>query len=379
MRGGKVWIDVWTGSRNLSRRILSLQKQSSGVLDCAIHCFGGKVGKLSFLDLERPQSAHRQLCGIRQNFTEQFRRMLFRQFPGWEISALTSSLDLRRSFSAIYPRARLARGNQEIAALACPRIEDESGLLTSALLWYDHVRTHSPDAHTSLALFFPEAAGNLTSQRLRWLSGASLHSEACRLFRFNAHGSAGEVDARDLGNLDTRVRTTPAHENSAKDAIFDSSERQLEISVRSNLALIDPTLLPRPVHEQVLTFAAMDRDLIDLLAVSFSGRLAVLELKVSEDLHLPVQALDYWMRIRWHLQRGELQHLFPQVPLESTPPKLLLVAPAMSFHSTNSAVLRYFSPEIEVERVGINSYWQQHLRVVMRLQAAAAPISHRSS
>ena len=89
-------------------------------------------------------------------------------------------------------------------------------------------------------------------------------------------------------------------------------------------------LLPSPIHGQVLTFAAGDRDLIDLLAVSCEGRLAVLELKITEDLHLPMQALDYWMRIRWHAERNELQHLFPGIPLAHTLPKLLLVAPAIA-------------------------------------------------
>ncbi len=385
MRGGKLWIEVWAETRSVARRVLAIERHSTGVLDCTIHRFGGKPGKLSFLDLDRPQSAHKKLCGIRQNFTEQFRRMLFRQFPGWDVSALTCSLDLRRSFSAIYPRARLALGNRQIAALACPTVEDEPALLTSALLWYDHVCTHSPqDVETSLTLFLPETAGNLTAHRLRWLTGGSLASTAStagvRLIRFNAHGSAGEVDPHDLGNLDTRVSTTAANPKSAeKDQGCSFSERRLEAAIRCNLAAIDPTLAPSPVHAQVLTFAATDRDLIDLLAVSFAGRLAVLELKVSEDLHLPIQALDYWMRVRWHAQRGELQHLFPQTPLENTPPKLLLVAPAMAFHSSNCIVLRYFSPEIEVERVGINSDWQQHLKVVMRLEGAAVPISHGGS
>src|SRR5690242_5513911 len=49
-------------------------------------------------------------------------------------------------------------------------------------------------------------------------------------------------------------------------------ERWLESAVRSNLPIIDASLLQSPVHGQVLTFAAGDRDLIDLLAVSSSGR-----------------------------------------------------------------------------------------------------------
>ena len=217
--------------------------------------------------------------------------------------------------------------------------------------------------------------------RLRWLTGRSLDA---RLFRYNVHGSAGEVDPQDLGNLQTRLATTACHTGHvgsfARSAapLIDSSERSLEVLVRSCPAVIEPSLAPSPVHGQVLTFAAGDRDLIDLLAISASGRLAVLELKASEDIHLPLQALDYWMRIRWHAQRGELQHLFPAVPLAPAPPRLLLVAPAMSFHSSNASILRYFSPEIEVERVGINSDWQHNLKVVLRLKGGDVPISHGS-
>lgn len=386
MRSGKVWIEAWSEARTLTRQILSIERHATGVLDCTIQRFGGKPGKLSFLDLDRPQSAHKTVCGLRQTFAEQFRRMLFRQFPGWDISTLTCSMDLQRSFSAIYPRARLLRGNQQIAALACPNPQDESALLTSALIWHEYVRSYGPHGmETSLSLFLPDGAGNLTAHRLRWLTDGGLgqsngrRSSCVRLFRFNPHGSAGEVDPDDLGNLETRVNTTAGQAGPPDPAAFSYSERCLESAVRSQIGLLDSTLLAAPVHGQVLSFAAADRDLIDLLAVSLSGRLAVIELKVSEDIYLPIQALDYWMRIRWHAQRGELEHFFPAVPLQSTPPKLLLVAPAMSFHSTNSTVLRYFSPEIEVERVGINSEWQQHLKVVMRLGGASVPISHGGS
>jgi len=377
IHSGRLWIEVWSGTRSVSRRIIAIEHHATGVLDCKIQRFGGNPGKLSFLDLDRPQTAHKSLCGVRQSFAGQFRRMLSRQFPGWEISTLSSGMDLQRSFSPIFPRARLSRGNQQIAAMACPAVHDEAALLTFALIWFDHLRAHTPPpAHISLSLFLPDTAGNLSSHRLRWLRGETID---IRLFRFNGHGSAGEVDARDLGNLDTRLRSGPRRVDSREKFSPLGSERCLESSVRANIPRIDPCLLPAPVHGQVLTFAAGDRDLIDLLAVSASGRLCVLELKVSEDLHLPMQALDYWMRVAWHADRSELQHLFPAIPLERRPPKLLLVAPAMSFHSSNSTILRYFSPEIEVERIGVNSDWQRHFKVVLRLDGADAPISHGSS
>ncbi len=33
----------------------------------------------------------------------------------------------------------------------------------------------------------------------------------------------------------------------------------------------------------------------------------MIELKASEDVHLPLQALDYWMRVQWHVERREFQ------------------------------------------------------------------------
>jgi hypothetical protein len=461
LRAGRVWIELWCETRSISRRILAIERQAIGVLDCAVQRFGGKSAKLSFLDLDRPQSAHKALCGARQSFSEQFRRMLSRQFPGWEIATLSSGMDLQRSFSPVFPRARITRGNQQLAALACPDIQDESAMLTFALIWHHHLRAHAGQGtQTSLCLFLPAAAGCLTAHRLRWLTGNMLQT---RLFRFNAHGSAGEVDARDLGNLQTRVsphyvqallsahlsallaRLTaidgvgycpelngaismrcrglefariedgrlllgietkrevsashtqhveqlaaqisdagigPARRAATymhRPAVQTFPERWLESSVRSSLSTIDASLLQNPVHGQVLTFAAGDRDLIDLLAVSPSGRLAVLELKASEDIHLPLQGLDYWMRIAWHAQSGELEHLFPGILLDGKPPRLLLVAPAICFHSSNASVLGYFSQDIEVERIGVNSDWHENLRVVLRLKGADRPISHRSS
>ncbi|MBV9304126.1 MAG: hypothetical protein JOY62_11855 [Acidobacteriaceae bacterium] len=387
IRSGRVSIEVWCETRSISRRILAIERHATGVLDCTVHRFGGKPGKLSFLDLDRPQTAHKTTAGLRHNFAEQFRRMLSRQFPGWEICTLSCGMDLQRSFSPVFPRALLVRGNRQIAALACSDRQDEPALLSSALIWHDYVHAHRRSgAQTSLGLFLPDTAGNLSAHRLKWLTGKPLEAY---LYRFNSHGSAGEVDPQDLGNLQTRLSTQCKQERfecnatglppAARQSLIEAPERYLELSVRSNLSAIDARLLPDPVYSQVLTFAAGDRDLIDLLAVSLSGRLAVLELKASEDIHLPLQALDYWMRIRWHTQRGELQHLFPGISLEETLPQLLLVAPAMCFHPSNAIVLSYFTPAIDVERVGVNSDWRHNFKVVMRLKGAETPVSHRSS
>ncbi len=145
-------------------------------------------------------------------------------------------------------------------------------------------------------------------------------------------------------------------------------EAWLESQVRAHIEQIDATLLPRPLYGQVPQFAAGERGLMDVLAVDRDGRLAILEVKASEDVHLPLQALDYWMRVKWHLERAEFRGrgYFPNVELRTEPPRLLLVAPALEFHPSNETVLRYFSREVEVERVGVGIEWRKELRVMFR-------------
>ncbi len=381
IQSGRLTIEIWNENRSISRRILALQRRASGILDCAIHRFGGKPGRLSFLDLDRPQTAHRSLTGSRQNFAEQFRTMAARQFPGWAIECLTVSQDLRRSFSGVYPRARLTQGRHTVAAIACSNPLEELQFLTFALIWHHALQARAEPGHmVSLALFLPERSGNVTAHRLRWLNQQRLQPV---VYLYNQHGAAGQVDPHDLGNLDTRVasqfaRGTDFASAHAPHLVADGPpEHWLESVVRANITKIDAELMPFPVHRQVLTFAAEDRDLIDLLAASPGGRLCVLELKASEDLHLPIQALDYWMRVAWHTQRGELNHLFPTIAVQALPPKLILLAPAMDFHSTCADILSYFAPEIEVERVGVNSDWRNELRVILRLAGASRPVSQR--
>lgn len=139
---------------------------------------------------------------------------------------------------------------------------------------------------------------------------------------------------------------------------------------------MDPNLLPAPVYGQVPAMAGGERGIIDLLAAGRDGRLAVLELKASEDIHFPLQTLDYWMRVKWHLDRGEFTQLgyFPGLALRPEPPRLLLVAPALDFHPKTEVILRFFAPQIEVERIGLAADWRAQLEVMFRLRGAERPV-----
>jgi hypothetical protein len=148
-------------------------------------------------------------------------------------------------------------------------------------------------------------------------------------------------------------------------------ERWLESLIIRNVSAIDHRLDSRWVYSQVPAFTASDRAMIDVLTVSADGRLAVLELKADEDLHLPLQGLDYWARVSWHNARKEFPRFgyFGGTQLSDKSPLLYLVAPALRVHPTTDKLLRYFSPEIDWQLVAVNEDWREEIKVVFRKHA----------
>jgi hypothetical protein len=140
-----------------------------------------------------------------------------------------------------------------------------------------------------------------------------------------------------------------------------------------------PRFDPHHVYTQVPAIAgAKDRGMLDLLGVTADGRLAVIELKADDDLHLALQGLDYWIRVRHHhLQHadaksglGEFQRhgYFRGVELSPLPPRLYLVAPALHIHPATEIILRYFSPRVEWNLLALDERWRSKIRVIWRRQ-----------
>jgi hypothetical protein len=157
-------------------------------------------------------------------------------------------------------------------------------------------------------------------------------------------------------------------------------ERWLESLVVADVSVIDERLLSqssdsRLLYSQVPAFSAADRAMLDVLAVTRDGRLAVVELKADEDIHLPLQGLDYWSRVAWHHTRGEFPRFGYFVGRELSPekPLLYLVAPALHVHPATDILLRYLAPEIPWEFVGIDEHWREGVKVVFRKR----PEAHR--
>lgn len=145
-------------------------------------------------------------------------------------------------------------------------------------------------------------------------------------------------------------------------------ERWLESLVLEDCTRIDAFLDPRYLYSQMPAVAAGDRGVLDLLGVTRRGRLVVIELKASEDIQLPMQAVDYWLRVRRHQRDGDFERYgyFSGITLDPKPALVYLVAPALRFHPTIDTLLRYLSAEICVSRVGLNENWRRGLKVMFR-------------
>jgi hypothetical protein len=178
-----------------------------------------------------------------------------------------------------------------------------------------------------------------------------------------------ETDFTNLVRLAAAVRHKDGPKNHALWRMHP--ERWLESIAGENIEALDGRMRADFVYRQMPAFSAADRAMIDILAMTHTNRLAVIELKADEDIHLPLQGLDYWARVAWHQERGEFAQFgyFAGREIAAEKPLLMLVAPALHVHPATDTILRYFSPEIEWELLGIDERWREELRVVFRKRA----------
>jgi hypothetical protein len=190
-----------------------------------------------------------------------------------------------------------------------------------------------------------------------------------------------------LRDLVTRLFARRQPDGDRRDPLFRMQpERWLESSLRRDVAPLeahDTRLQPDYLYAQVPAFAAADRGMLDLLTVTEDGRLAVIELKADEDLHLALQGLDYWIRVRHHhLQHadnitglGEFQRhgYFGGIHLAPLPPRLYLVAPALRIHPATEIILRHLSPQVEWTLIALDERWRTKIKSVWRKRHTDKP------
>jgi hypothetical protein len=175
--------------------------------------------------------------------------------------------------------------------------------------------------------------------------------------------------------LMARLCTSRRPDSRDRDALWRMQpERWLESLIVRDVSTLDDRLDSTYVYSQVPAFAATDRAMIDVLTSTHSGQLAVIELKADEDIHLPLQGLDYWARVQWHHERAEFSEFgyFPGKLLSTAAPWLVLAAPALRVHPATDSLLRYLNPQIEWTLVGLDENWRSGVKVVFRKRSSLA-------
>jgi hypothetical protein len=218
--------------------------------------------------------------------------------------------------------------------------------------------------------------------------GSDAHSFAHQqqiTFGAGANESPLTDETEDLcRELCARLFASRHRDGTHKDPLFRiQPERWLESEFRAGLSTLLPGLRGDQIYSQVPAFSAGDRGMLDLLALDHTGRLVVIELKADEDMHLPLQALDYWIRVRAlnadrqriagtdrPVSAFEREGYFPKAEVSLEPPRLLLAAPALRIHPANLTVLRYLSPEVEWELIALSEHWRHELQIVFRKHPA---------
>jgi hypothetical protein len=191
----------------------------------------------------------------------------------------------------------------------------------------------------------------------------------------------GETEA-GFAELMQRLFANRFPEGSARNPLFRlQPESWLQSTLEGDLSRIDDCLGGDVVtYHQVPAFAGADRAMLDLLTVTRAGRLAILELKADEDLHFPLQGLDYWIRVHWLQQQraangaSELEQngYFPGTPLLPQSPLMYYIVPALRVHPSMETVLHHFSPAVAWTLVALNEAWRSEPKVIFRKRGGSA-------
>ncbi|HEY6467993.1 MAG TPA: hypothetical protein VIY69_18480 [Candidatus Acidoferrales bacterium] len=320
-----------------------------------------------WLDWVRGRSARHAVEGVRLIVPEGSSALVSERVLGLATSARTEIYEL------LEPDGRLrkidaAEGNLE--SWLIPRSERDS-LLNQAL-------AAAAGIH-ALALHLPPGGTDITA---RIAPGGMESVLAFRGLEFARYSREGFF----FGLNDHLVRLNPTNQKALDNLVFQldfyrsalaedqkhrlyrvAPERWIETLILSNPLKLDPLLDARFLYSQVPALV-QDRGVIDLLGVTKRGRLVVMELKASEDAQLPIQALDYWLRIRRLQLAGDFQRAgyFPGIELSSAPPLVWLVAPGLQFHSACEILPKYLVSEIHITRIGIIQNWRHGLKVIFR-------------
>lgn len=200
-------VHLWSGERNLTRRVLGVRENLPERIVLEVQRFGrAKPGRLEFLRTDARRSVGRI---TREQFRARLRRALAENFPDATVESLTAAPDLEHSFSGLYVRGRMHEGARSWALIAAAPGENSAaieGILAFGILWLDWTRNHARDARQAsravegLRIFVPEGASRFLRARVLALSSAA----RTEIFEFREpDGYMEKQESADAANLES--------------------------------------------------------------------------------------------------------------------------------------------------------------------------------
>ena len=330
-------------------------------------------GALAFgilwLDWERGHSPRLATKGLRLFVPEGASKLLRGRTLALSPEARVEIFELSESDGRIQQVDAADAGNLESWLIPRREIESARAAAREAI-----ARIHA------LALHLAPAGNEITARLVPGTNEVALCFRGLEFGRWSTGGIKFGLDdlqenltGENERALDRLMRRLDAHRSPfAEDTnhlLYRAApERWLETLVLQNPTRLDAQLDGTHFYSQVPAVSAGDRGVIDLLGITRRARLVIIELKASEDIQLPMQAIDYWLRVQRHQREGDFERYgyFAGVQLDPKPPLLWLVAPALRFHPSTDTLLKYLSPEIQITRIGLSESWRSSLKVVFR-------------
>lgn len=235
----------------------------------------------------------------------------------------------------------------------------------------DIIEIRENDKFESYAIHGLEFARTKGEQRERLVFGVAQHPDSiAEKLGFKLEATRQELTERNFTRLENLVREIIAYRRADTADLQHPfyrvrTEAWLEAMLHRDIRVLGATIDPRFVYAQIPTWLGDERSVLDLLTVNHEGRLVVIEIKTAEDAQLPLQGLDYWLRVEQARVRGEFERrgLFADLKLADKAPLLYLVAPRLRFHRSFRFVASFLAPEIEAYRIGLNANWRAGIKV----------------
>src|SRR5208282_1287593 len=240
----KCLLHLWSNERNFVRRVLDAELKAT-TLRLQVQRMGqNHPTRLDFCrDRDQRSPGARRVARVA--YEPRLRRALERNFPGWTVVRLTTSMDLERSFGPAYVRGWMRQGQRALAVVGVNDQETQTtvdGALSCGILWLEACRLAQRERRVveGLALIVPKGTVALTRQRM-----AHLHPTAAKwhLFEFDQREDAlVPVDTGDCGNLATRL-VHSTDEGLARDRFAESIARIRGILPQAEAVALSPALI----------------------------------------------------------------------------------------------------------------------------------------